>query len=77
MDFFTWPLRFQNHLSYKITIDSRINVGPMLINFGYFSHPYALIRVPMLNSFWESSNRGIKNKKNQHSLVILYELSKK
>ena len=35
------------------TIESRINVGHTLINFGYSSHPYALIRVPMLNSFWE------------------------
>ena len=34
------------------TIHFRINVGPTLINYKHFSHPYALIQVPMLIAFW-------------------------
>ena len=34
------------------TLQSGINVVPMLINFGYFSRPYSLIKDPTAIKFW-------------------------
>ena len=31
-------------LAFTITLESGIDVGPTLINFGFFSRPYGLIR---------------------------------
>ena len=45
------PLRAGGTLKAKfmyIALESGINVGPMLIHFGFFSRPYILIKGPTL-----------------------------
>ena len=39
----------------KSTLQSGINVGPTLINFGFFSRPYNLIKGPTFIKFWNFS----------------------